>query len=413
MKRFFYGACVLLFPVVIGLISCANETSGDSKTASTEETAGTSVSIPEGLHIVNTAANSISLSWNESENALSYKVYYALSNSMEDEKIIESNSTTYTITGLTTNTTYFFRVSGYNNTISSEKSSITSGKTIEITSLSSPSGLSISSYNYDSISLIWNSVTDANGYEIYYGYSDSSSSLTYYGKSTSASFTVNGLSELQTYYFCILAYNGSIKSERTNTVSATTPQAPLPAPTGLAIGTFNDKYISIKWNAVAGATGYKVYYGTNSYNLEYVKSVTTKAYAITGLTANTTYYFAVKSYNSTNESELSSYISQTTSSTSTGGTSGGDGGSSTEYTFYKRVTALKLTVINSNVTKSTYETVDIYKKGTKYYHKYKRNGYNSLQYNNSIKFLGVDVSSYRYWNLRVVLSVTYYYYFDF
>lgn len=68
--------------------------------------------------------------------------------------------------------------------------------------------------------------------------------------------------------------------------------------------------VRASWNAVAGAAGYKVYYGLKSKTYTYYVSATTTQATITGLKNKTPYYFAVTSYNSKNvESDLSSEVS--------------------------------------------------------------------------------------------------------
>jgi len=95
------------------------------------------------------------------------------------------------------------------------------------------------------------------------------------------------------------------------------------------------------------------------------------------------------------------------------GSSDDEGTTNEDYVFYKSVSAKKLTVVNSDLSSTSYETIDIYKKESKYY--YRRSTYNYIiAVNNSeYEFLGVIVSSYDYYCIYVgSLSVRYYYYFD-
>ena len=68
--------------------------------------------------------------------------------------------------------------------------------------------------------------------------------------------------------------------------------------------------VSLAWNASAGATGYRLFYGTASRN--YTALVNTKAarsYTLYGLTAGRRYYFAVRAYNASKVSAYSTEIS--------------------------------------------------------------------------------------------------------
>jgi Fibronectin type III domain len=73
--------------------------------------------------------------------------------------------------------------------------------------------------------------------------------------------------------------------------------------------------VTLAWDPVADSSlqGYKVYYGTASRNYPTsidVRNVTT--YQVTGLGGGTTYYFAVKSHNSSGESAFSNEVTYTT-----------------------------------------------------------------------------------------------------
>jgi chitinase len=72
--------------------------------------------------------------------------------------------------------------------------------------------------------------------------------------------------------------------------------------------------VSLSWSASSGATGYNVYRGGTK-----VASVTGTSYTDTGLTASSTYSYAVTATNSAGESAKSGAVSATTSGTSTGG----------------------------------------------------------------------------------------------
>ncbi len=67
--------------------------------------------------------------------------------------------------------------------------------------------------------------------------------------------------------------------------------------------------LSLAWDPVAGATGYKLYYGTatGSYSSNVdAKNVT--SYTVAGLTNGARYYFAVQAYNATATSGYSSEV---------------------------------------------------------------------------------------------------------
>ena len=68
--------------------------------------------------------------------------------------------------------------------------------------------------------------------------------------------------------------------------------------------------LKLAWNAVAGATGYRLYYGTSSGN--YSSSVDAQnqtSATVSGLTDGARYYFAAKAYNSATTSDFSNEAS--------------------------------------------------------------------------------------------------------
>lgn len=92
-------------------------------------------------------------------------------------------------------------------------------------------------------------------------------------------------------------------------------------PTGLTVGAITNASASLSWGAITGATSYIIQYKTNSSTTwTTLNSVTTTSYNLTGLAANTTYNWKVKT-------DCSNY--SVTSNFTTTNTSGGGGGGST------------------------------------------------------------------------------------
>ncbi|WP_137993639.1 chitinase [Streptomyces vilmorinianum] len=89
----------------------------------------------------------------------------------------------------------------------------------------------------------------------------------------------------------------------------TDPDPVVPAtPAGLAAGTVTSSSVALSWNAVSGATGYKVYR-----NGTLAQSVSGTSATVTGLAAGTTYQFQVSATNTAGESAKSATVSATTS----------------------------------------------------------------------------------------------------
>lgn len=86
-------------------------------------------------------------------------------------------------------------------------------------------------------------------------------------------------------------------------------------PTGLA-ATSGDGEVSLSWSAVAGASGYFIYYSTTTgvtkaNGTRLPLTILAPTYLVTGLTNGTTYYFVVSSASASGESDVSSEVSST------------------------------------------------------------------------------------------------------
>ncbi|MFD3413947.1 chitinase [Streptomyces cyaneofuscatus] len=86
------------------------------------------------------------------------------------------------------------------------------------------------------------------------------------------------------------------------------------APAGLAAGATTTSSVALSWNAVSGATGYKVYRD----GVQATTSTGTSA-TVTGLSADTAYQFSVSATNAAGESVKSAAVSARTAKPGTGG----------------------------------------------------------------------------------------------
>ncbi|MGI6084144.1 MAG: fibronectin type III domain-containing protein [Acetivibrionales bacterium] len=164
------------------------------------------------------------------------------------------------------------------------------------------------------VTLQWNSVTGATGYKIYYGTISGVYELAnVLDDAFATSYEITGLTNGTIYYFIVKAYNLGGDSPASVEVSET-PQVPAPGALTGVTATKGDTKVTLQWNSVTGATGYKIYYGTISgvYELANVlDDVFATSYEITGLTNGTTYYFIIKATNPGGDSPASVEVSAT------------------------------------------------------------------------------------------------------
>jgi hypothetical protein len=205
----------------------------------------------------------------------------------------------------------------------------------DIIAPAAPTGLGASAGD-SKVTLAWNanSESDLAGYNVFRS-TTSGSSYTQINTAlvTSPSYTDSGALNGTKYYYVVRAVDTSTNASGNSNEASATPTAgpditPPPVPSGLNASPGNTT-ASLTWSAVIASdlAGYNVYRSTTTggpYSKINTALVTSPSYADSGLTNDTTYFYVVRSVDtSTNESGNSNQ----TSALPTAG--GGGGGSST------------------------------------------------------------------------------------
>ena len=165
--------------------------------------------------------------------------------------------------------------------------------------------------------LTWNAVEGATSYRIYRS-TARSSGYSLLGTTMATSYTNTGAKAGTTYYYRVKACNDAGLSPYSNIVSgkvkSVTPKLSAPV-VKIGHSAASGKPM-LTWNAVSGATSYKVYRATSqngTYSL--LGTVTATSYTNTGAKAGMTYYYKVKAVNSAGESAYSNVVSGQVKST--------------------------------------------------------------------------------------------------
>ena len=158
--------------------------------------------------------------------------------------------------------------------------------------------------------LTWDAVPGADSYNVYRAVSGEGA-YTKINSTTATSYVNTGAKDGVTYYYKITAVNSSGEGEYSNVVSGKVVVTPKPAAPVVKIGNSatSGKPV-LTWNAVSGATSYKVYRATSqngTYSL--LGTVTATNYTNTGAKAGTIYWYKVKAVNSAGESPYSNIVS--------------------------------------------------------------------------------------------------------
>ena len=231
---------------------------------------------PANLHSVSTTATMITMAWNSVPGAAYYRVF------RNGVYVGFTYGTSYVSTGLTSNTTYSFRVAAMSATnLQGVYSAFANVKTLEA-QLPAPTNLHAAAKTTTSITMTWNAVTGASYYRFY-------QNGIYLGKVFGTSYTSSGLSASTTYGFKVAAVSATDwLGIYTANVFVDTLEEPLAAPQNLHSTYKSASTIFMAWDEVPGASYYRFYR-----NGVYIGNVYTTSFSSSSLTADTVYGFKV------------------------------------------------------------------------------------------------------------------------
>ena len=287
-------------------------------------------SAPQSL-AATAGSGSVSLTWtppasNGGAAVSGYNIYRGTTSGGEARPVATVTGTSFTDTGLTNGTTYYYKVAAVNAAGTSPQSG-EAGATptaVQATAPSAPQSLAASAGSL-TVRLSWsapssNGGSPVTGYNVYRGTSPGGEGSTPVATNvTTTSFTDTGRTNGTTYYYyTVAAVNAVGTSPRSGEASAT-PQAAVPsAPTGLVASAGNASVV-LSWtvpNSDGGSpiTGYNVYRGTapgGEGGTPVATNVASSSFTDTGRTNGTTYYYKVAAVNAAGTSPQSGEASAT------------------------------------------------------------------------------------------------------
>jgi endoglucanase len=317
---------------VAGATSAAAGSSPASNPASatTQAATVTAPAAPFGLTASPTSASQINLYWQPSTTAnVTYTVYSGTAAGVTGTVVASGlSATTLAVTGLLDDTTYFFSVKAVVSGVASAASNQASATTQTLPS-TTPTGLTATAVSATQINLTWNAVPNTGvTYAVFYGTSTGSENTALASGITGTAYQATGLTPGTTYYFIVRSISPGGTSAPSTQASATTqvtgvpvvpvtptqPTAPT-APTGLTASAASSTQINLAWapSSTSGVT-YNVYTGSSAGSIGtlVVSGQVGTGYAVTGLTPNTTYFYAVTAVNSAGTSPASNAASAIT-----------------------------------------------------------------------------------------------------
>jgi hypothetical protein len=286
--------------------------------------AASAPSAPSGLTATGGSCE-ISLSWSTVSTATSYNVYYASVSgvSTTNGTKIASVSSPYLHSGLTAGTTYYYVVTAVNSagesTPSAQKSATVATTPPVPAAPAAPAGVSATG-GTKQVTLSWKTVKSATSYNIYYAQASGVTKATGTKIANVATPAVQtGLADNTTYYYIVTAVNSTGESTASTEVSATTlsatPTTTAPAAPTSVKAAGGSAQATVTWTKVSGATSYNIYWSTTAGVTTSTGTKVTGAVSpatVSGLSADTAYYFVVTAVNSTGESVVSAEANATT-----------------------------------------------------------------------------------------------------
>lgn len=241
---------------------------------------------PSGLSSSNITTSEATLSWLAVAGAITYTVEYKMSSATTWTSAGTTSSTSMNLTGLSSGTTYNWRV----RTDCSSNSTTANFTTTSTSTCTAPTNLTTTSITSSGAVLGWGSVSGASNYTVQYKTSSATTWTTAAAVSTN-SLTLTGLVSGTTYNWKVQANCSGFSS----TANFTTSSSGCATPTGMQTTNITSNGATLSWNPMQGALNYTVRYKKKAGNKWIsVGPVSSSSINLTGLSSGTNYEWRVK-----------------------------------------------------------------------------------------------------------------------
>lgn len=247
-----------------------------------------------GIRSTSNTSTSNTITWNASTKAEGYEVYQWIGTNDSYKLIGTTTSTKFTNSKKSSGTMYRYKVRAY-NTVDGQR--IEGAYSSELTTCTLPANVSFSlcSTDVDSITLNWNKVSKATGYQVEMYTNGKWKTLS---TLSGTSYTARDLSQNTAYRFRVRAirnynyinYNGGYTEKGITIRPANTPE-------GLSSAMNTSSSNTITWESMNGVSGYSVYQwiGTSD-SYKKLGDTAYPYYTNSGKSSGTMYTYRVKAY---------------------------------------------------------------------------------------------------------------------
>jgi len=274
--------------------------------------------VPTGLSATAVSASQINLTW--TDNSVTENGYYVEQSPVDNLHFVQiaatgPNATSYSVTGLSAGTKYYYRVRAYNAITTSAYSNQTNATTLASIPVA-PSGLTITTLLSSKIIIAWtDNSNNETGFKVQrkLGATGTYTTITTTG-ANATTYSDISVTDGTSYCYRVAATNSAGDSPYSNEVCGTTPLAKPTAATATAV---SSSQINLTWiDNSASETGYKIERKTGlagTYSQIALVGANVQSYPDTnGLAPNTKYYYRVRATNGTLDSDYSNEPSATT-----------------------------------------------------------------------------------------------------
>jgi len=269
--------------------------------------------LPEatGLAVTGTGISNVSLAWTNpaAGTFTNDTVEYGTAPGSLTQHVSAGVVSSYTVSGLLPSTRYYFSVLAWNGSTNGIASNIVDATT----SFEGATDLLVTGVGVTNVSLAWTNPSAGTFTNLTVDYGTAPGSLSaHQSVGTVSAHVVGGLRASTTYYFGVVAWNGSVEGSASNVVHASTT---FPGATDLVVAGVTATTAYLTWlDPAAGTfTNQTVDYGVAPGSLSNHASVgTVSTYTVTGLAPARMFYFEVVAWNGSVEAVPSNVVSAST-----------------------------------------------------------------------------------------------------